>query len=501
VKTNYLDFCISAGNILRSSGSYLKKINMVLIMMIEYFSLRNPILIIHDTVTNKESIELAPELTQDELNGAKRMLNEYILSAPHTFFHKLILSPEEAGKIPLVLPEALKNNFEVFVSYPITGRNNSSPLGMLTAFIQEEEGIRERIQVLNMIADMIGFFLDTTPYYEVRDNREFAQQPVPMILNGIVGVSPVMQDIGEIIKKISVSRASVLIHGESGTGKEMIARSIHKYSLRECAPFIAVNCAALSDDLLASELFGHVKGAFTGAVRARKGRFEEANNGTLFLDEIGDTSLNFQKKLLRVLQEGEFEPLGSNKTRKVDVRIVCSTNADIEDAVRGGEFRKDLYYRLNVIVLEIPSLRERKNDIPFLIHYFLMKLNQEYKKSVKISKEAIEQLQGMNWPGNVRELENFIHRAFVMEQDGLIRPGNTPAPKLSPAPTPKKDRHQNSSEGERSSLELQEIQAIETALTASRGVQIKAAQLLEISLRQLRYRIKKYHLEVRKIRV
>jgi len=505
MEKNYFDFFTSAGNILKSSGSCLKKINMILIMMIEYFSFRNPILIIHDTITNKENIELAPELTGTELNDAKYRLNEYISSLPHTFCHKLILSPKEAEKMPLVLPENLMNNYEIFVSYPITGREKSVQLGVFAAFIQKEEFIKERIDILNIITDMIGFYLDNTPCCHVQDSGEFAPDQAPMVLEGVVGKSQAMKNIGEITKKISVSRASVFIHGESGTGKELIARAVHRYSLRSHSPFMAVNCAALNDELLASELFGHVKGAFTGAARSKKGRFEEADGGTLFLDEIGDTTLNFQKKLLRVLQEGEFEPIGSNKTVKVDVRIVCSTNSDIENAIREGTFREDLYYRLNVIFLEIPPLSERREDIPLLVDFFLESLNLEYGKSVKIAKKTVRLLQEMDWPGNVRQLENFVHRAFVMEQDGFIRLENTFAHSAEPLSRPvaaKNEKREPAKQPEaRTGLALKEIRAIETALAASKGVQVKAARLLGISLRQLRYRIGKYDIEVKKIRI
>ena len=228
-------------------------------------------------------------------------------------------------------------------------------------------------------------------------------------------VSPAMQDVVTTIGRAASSRATVLIRGESGTGKELVARALHEQSDRAGGPFVPISCAALSETLLESELFGHEKNAFTGAAAERKGRFELAHGGTLFLDEIGDVSGAVQVKLLRVLQQREFERVGGTKTIKVDVRVVAATNADLEQQLKDGKFREDLYYRLKVLEITMPRLKERRDDIPLLANLFLQKFNEENGTAVEqFSPEAMLHLQSYAWPGNVRELENVVHRCVVM---------------------------------------------------------------------------------------
>ncbi|MBD3288281.1 response regulator [candidate division KSB1 bacterium] len=237
----------------------------------------------------------------------------------------------------------------------------------------------------------------------------------------IIGKSHQMNNIFQLIQDVAQTQSTVLIRGESGTGKELIANAIHFNSLRKNNKLIRVNCAVLSENLLETELFGHVRGAFTGAYRDRMGRFEMANKGTIFLDEIGDVSLNVQVKLLRVLQESEFERVGGSKTLKVDARIIAATNKNLEHAIKKGEFREDLYYRLNVIPIEVPPLRERVEDIPLLARHFAEKHNEETVKNVKgLTQDALSVLMNYDWPGNVRELENVIERAVVLTKNEYI---------------------------------------------------------------------------------
>jgi len=239
----------------------------------------------------------------------------------------------------------------------------------------------------------------------------------------MIGSGPAMQRIYKMIGRIAASDATVLVTGETGTGKELVANVIHANSARRTGPIVKVNCAALPDTLLESELFGHEKGAFTSAISQRKGRFELAHKGTIFLDEVGELSLTAQKKLLRVLQEGEFERVGGTATVKVDVRVVTATNRDLEEEVRKGNFREDLFYRLNVINVHMPPLRERKEDIPLLIEHFLDKYKNRYSASAtppRISEEAINKLITYDWPGNVRQLENEMERAVVYSQGQVI---------------------------------------------------------------------------------
>jgi DNA-binding NtrC family response regulator len=240
-------------------------------------------------------------------------------------------------------------------------------------------------------------------------------------LENIVGVSDAMKEIFELVAKVADTDSTVLLLGESGTGKELIANAIHYNSRRASRPLIIVNCAAIPEELLESELFGHVKGAFTGAVASRLGRFEMADGGTIFLDEIGDMSSKLQVKLLRVLQERHFEPVGSGRSVEVDVRIIAATNKNLELAVKEGSFREDLFYRLNVIPIKIPPLRERKGDIPLLMRHFLRKFSLENgKPPPKISEEGMEFFNNYSWPGNVRELENVMERLVILKADQVI---------------------------------------------------------------------------------
>lgn len=245
--------------------------------------------------------------------------------------------------------------------------------------------------------------------------------------DNIIGSSPSMLEVFKLIEKVSLSDSTVLIQGESGTGKELVARAIHYNSARANKPLIAVNCGALPEELLESELFGHVKGAYTGAHVSRQGRFELADQGTIFLDEVADMSLRLQVKLLRVIQEQKFEPVGMSEPREVNVRILAATHQDLETAVKEKKFRQDLYYRLNVIPMIIPPLRERSGDIPLLLKYFLEKFNQEKKKKVKgFTEEAFEILSHYSWPGNIRELENLMERLVILKGEGELGVSDLP---------------------------------------------------------------------------
>lgn len=249
--------------------------------------------------------------------------------------------------------------------------------------------------------------------------NEHVEPPLPEI----IGTAPAMQDVYRLVRLAAPRPANILLIGETGTGKEMIAKSVHKLSRRSDGPFIRVNCGALHENLLESELFGHIKGAFTGAVENKTGRFEAAHGGTIFLDEINSTSPQLQVKLLRVLQEREFERVGESKTIRVDVRFVAATNASLEDLVETGGFREDLYYRLNVIPIVIPPLRERRDDIPLLANFFLKRFADQQKVSLPdLPPATIEAFKAHDWPGNVRELENTLERLIVLADGGAITP-------------------------------------------------------------------------------
>ncbi len=246
-------------------------------------------------------------------------------------------------------------------------------------------------------------------------------------MNPLVGKSPKMRQVHSLISKIASSNSTILITGESGTGKELAARAIHELSPRRDQPFVPVNCGAIPEELLESELFGHVRGAFTGAVNSRQGRFQLANGGTLFLDEIGEMSPKLQVKLLRVLQERQFEPVGSDRAVQVDVRVVAATNRDLHVAVRDGKFREDLFYRLNVLPVQLPALREREGDIPLLVNHFLdLHGLRKVKRVARVEGDAMAILEKYRWPGNVREVENLVERLIVLNEDGVIRASELP---------------------------------------------------------------------------
>jgi two-component system NtrC family response regulator len=313
----------------------------------------------------------------------------------------------------------------------------------------------------------------------------------------IVGESRVMQEILELVKRVAQSRATVLVTGESGTGKELIARAIHQCSTRAAKSFISVNCAALTETLLESELFGHERGAFTHAVAMRKGRFELADGGTLFMDEVAEMSQALQVKLLRVLQEMEFERVGGARTIKVDVRVVAASNRDLKEEVEVGRFREDLYYRLNVVHLHLPPLRQRQEDIPLLAVHFINKYVQEnLRDKTRVTPEALKLLIQYAWPGNIRELENVMERAVILCAHNTITPQDLPA-ELAPAATDSRleiDRFIPLDTPLPEALDAIEEQMIRRALEKSGQVQVRAAELLGITKSLLQYKWKKYHL-------
>jgi len=307
----------------------------------------------------------------------------------------------------------------------------------------------------------------------------------------IIGDSPKMNQVFQVIERIAHSNVTILVRGETGTGKELVAAAIHKRSKRADEPFIKLNCAAISDTLIESELFGHEKGAFTDAKEMRKGRFELADKGTLFLDEIGDISASAQVKLLRVLQEREFERVGGTKTVKVNVRLVAATNRDLEQMVKDGEFREDLYYRLNVIPIDLPPLRERGEDIKQLVNVFLERSIKNHKKRVLITDEAMEKLMTYPWPGNVRELENTIERIVLMGDEAGISASDMQL--LLPAlKNEKLEDVCKSIPFENKTLEALEKEAIENAIEQCDGSSNEAAKILGITVRQIRYKLEKY---------
>ena len=315
------------------------------------------------------------------------------------------------------------------------------------------------------------------------DRNDQLDNPSPFAVLGMIGRSEAMKQLAELIQLIKNNSATVLIEGESGTGKELVARAIHYSGHRSKAPFISVNCGAIPENLLESELFGFLKGSFTGAIENRVGFFQAANQGTIFLDEIGTASHNVQTRLLRVLQEKEITMIGSSKAEKIDVRIIAATNAGLQQMVKQGTFREDLYYRLNVVNIEMPSLRERKDDIPLLVHFFLRKHGSELSNTPKITDEAVEILLRHSWPGNVRELENIVQRSLIMGR-GTIDVKDLPEYLKVPVPAfSEKSTHFKT-------LKEQEREYILNVLESVGQNKTRAAEILGIDRKTLGQKIK-----------
>ncbi|MBI3514902.1 MAG: sigma 54-interacting transcriptional regulator, partial [Proteobacteria bacterium] len=330
----------------------------------------------------------------------------------------------------------------------------------------------------------------------LRDNQRLrAELEGRYSFANLIGSSPAFRQVIGAIGEVCESKATVLITGESGTGKEMVARAIHFNSSRKSGPFVAINCAAIPEGLLESELFGHVKGAFTGAVSNRSGRFAQAHGGTLFLDEVGDMPVATQAKILRVLQERSFEPVGSTQTREVDVRLIAATHRDLQDAVRERQFREDLYYRLNVFPIALPALRERTEDIPALVEHFIEQIGASIGKRIGgFSPAAIKAMADYDWPGNIRELQNCIERSMIVAK--------TPTVDVADLPRYLFRQREERLDGTRIPPELDdELERIErrfilNALQKTQGVQVKAADLLGITERSLWHRIKKLGIQI-----
>jgi formate hydrogenlyase transcriptional activator len=342
-----------------------------------------------------------------------------------------LLSTAEIEKLAAPIAETLKaESIAVMALAPLA--TATGPLGVITlgsrrpnGFGQEDLDLLSQIstQIALAVANAVAYGRVTAARDRLEEERLYLESEIRSEYNfeDIVGKSAALRAVLDQISIVAPTGSTVLLHGETGTGKELIARAIHSNSPRRARTFVKVNCAAIPSGLLESELFGHERGAFTGALAQKKGRFELADHGTLFLDEIGDISLELQPKLLRALQEQEFERLGSTKTIHVDVRIIAATHRDISAMIRNGQFREDLFYRLNVFPIDIPPLRERSGDIPLLVHYFVSRLARRMQKQIKtIPKQAMEALNSAAWPGNIRELENFIERAVILTQGGEL---------------------------------------------------------------------------------
>ena len=387
--------------------------------------------------------------------------------------------------------------------------------GILSVVFSKNENsisINDALSFLIMVGSLIGQAIEISNKIKeekekLREEKTHLQQALTSRhkIDNMVGQSEIMIQTFQTVKRVAASSATVLIRGESGTGKELVAKAIHYNSLRPDGPFIKLNCTAIPETLLESELFGHVKGSFTGAYEDKKGKFELGHNGTIFLDEIGDLPISTQLKLLRVLQEHSFDKLGSSKSTSVDVRIVAATNRDLEKGIEKGTFREDLYYRLNVVPINLPPLRSRRSDIPLLIDHFLRKYNDENSSKIRISEEAMGYLLNYDWPGNVREIENCIERIVILSENNIAKIDDLPSEIINAnkftfkfeQDSEEDDIEENNIRDKKDTPLAKSIEDIETerileALKKCGWVKSRAAKLIGLTTRQLDYRITKY---------
>ncbi|MDD5671646.1 MAG: nif-specific transcriptional activator NifA [Candidatus Omnitrophica bacterium] len=494
-----------------------KTMERVLSILHEKMGMERGTLTLLDTKTNELSIEVAHGISAEQVRLGRYRLGEGIIGRVVAAGEPMIIP--NVGKEPLFLDRTksrgdLKRNTIAYLCVPINLEQKTIGALSVDRLFGGHVALEEDLRLLTIISSIVAQAVRI--HQMVQKEREKLEKENTFLKRelkskfrpaNIIGQSKRMTDVYASIELVSQSQATVLLRGESGTGKELVANAIHYNSSRSDKPFVKVSCAALPESLLESELFGYEKGAFTGAVTSKLGRFEMANSGTLFLDEIGDISPSTQIKLLRVLQEKEFEKVGGTETLRVNIRLITATNQDLEELVRTGKFREDLYYRLNVIPIFLPPLRERREDIPILFNHFLKLANQENGKDVKyIADEAMEYLMNYSWPGNIRELENAVTRSVIMCKGDTITlevlpiPGNKTHPVLQGFKPPEplstlEDKGAvpaQSPENLPEAVERVEQRMIRDALVKTKGNQRQAAKLLGVTERILGYKIKNY---------
>ena len=456
------------------------------------------------TVLNRNSskiiIEVAYGLTKEQKERGEYKIGEGIIGDVVKTGKPVIIPhiSDEPRYLNKTQSTSKTDDEDCFICVPIRAKNEI--IGTLSVKLKYSTGLsyQAEMKLLTIMAAMFARLvrsrqdkieeLEKLHYQRLREQGLYSFNDR---ITSLVGESGKMQEVYDLISKVAMTNATILIRGESGVGKELVARAIHDQSPRSKMQMISINCSAIPEMLIESELFGYERGAFTGADKLHKGRFELAEKSTIFLDEIGDLSPNLQVKLLRVLQEREFQRLGGTETLQADVRIITATNRDLEELMLKNEFREDLYYRLNVFPLFIPPLRERRADIPLLVNHFIEKYNKIHGLEIKrISSTAIDLLMTYHWPGNIRELENCIERAGILSTDRVIRSHNLPPTLQSAAST-----HSRVDGGLEAILENVEKQMLIDALNLSKGNISKAAEQLKLTERMMGLRIKKYQID------
>lgn len=493
-KNKELSAILEVSRVLTTSFDLEKNLSSVMSTLGELLDLQRGCVFLLDPLTKELRIVAAHGLTKQNIEKGKYRIGEGIVGRVLERNIPMVIS--NIGKEPLFLNKTGSRPEKEGISFlcvPIEFKKE--PLGVLSVdriYATEHGNVDDDLRVLKIVASLIAQCVKLWESYdEVEKEKEHLKRELKgkYSIENVIGNSDRMQEVFEAVHRVAPSKATVLLRGESGTGKELIAKAIYYMSPRSKGPFIKFNCASIPEGLLESELFGHEKGAFTGAISTRNGKFELANGGTIFLDEIGDLPLTLQPKILRVLQEREFERVGGQKTIKVDVRIIAATSRDLEDMVSEGRFREDLYFRLNVIPILLPPLGQRGEDIPVLIEYFLKKFNKENNRSVTFDKNAMQIFLDYEWPGNVRELENTIERLVVMSRSEKISASDLPVSLSIRRPRSKINTVSLMTD-------IGEIEKVNItdALKKTGWVQAKAAKLLGITPRQIGYKIKKYRI-------
>lgn len=500
-KAQELTALYEISKLLGSSLNLRHNLRGVMRVLSEYLEMNRGTVALRDN--SEVSIVAAHGMTEEEIKRGRYKLGEGIIGQVAKHGSPIVIP--NIGDEPLFLNKTgarrmIRKENVAFLCVPIKFKNEI--LGVLSVdrlFDSKVVSFEEDLRLLKIMASLIAQSVklhrevekEREAFLEEKENLK-RQLKGKFNVENIIGHSDRMQEVYEAIHQVAPSKANVLLRGESGTGKELAAKAIHYMSPRAKEPFIKFNCASIPEGLLESELFGHEKGAFTGAMVLRKGRFELADGGSLFLDEIGDLPLTLQPKILRVLQEKEFERVGGEKTIKADVRLIAATSRNLEELVSTGAFREDLYYRLNVVPILLPSLRERKEDITVLTEHFLKKYNEENAKELAITNDILSTLVSYEWPGNVRELENTIERLVVMSRDRIAQSSDLP---LNIREHSFRTKYSvQIKDALPSTIEDIEKSKIVDALKRTGGIQAKAARILGLTARQIGYKMKKYNI-------
>jgi len=501
-KTLEITALYEISKLLGSSLNLKSNLRGVMRVLSEYLDMKRGTVALRSN--SEVSMVAAHGMTEEEIKKGRYRLGEGIIGKVAKLGSPIVIP--NVGDEPLFLNKTgarkmIRKENIAFLCVPIKFKDEV--LGVLSVdrlFGSKVISFEEDLRLLKIIASLIAQTVKL--HMEIEKEREaFLEEKENLRqqlkgkyrLENIIGQSDRMQEVFGAVHSVATSKANVLLRGESGTGKELVAKAIHYMSPRAKMPFIKFSCASIPEGLLESELFGHEKGAFTGAMAMRKGRFELADRGTIFLDEIGDLPLALQPKILRVLQEKEFERVGGEKTTKVDVRLIAATSRNLEALVSEGKFREDLYYRLNVVPVFLPSLREKIEDLPLLVEYLIKKYNEENHKSVSITSDTLNVLVSYDWPGNVRELENTIERLVVMSRQKVITPSDLPFNIRDY--TLRAKYASQIKDALPSTIEDIEKTKILDAIKRTGGIQAKAARLLGITPRQIGYKIKKYNIQ------